>query len=63
MPETSVNENHCAEFRKNDIGLSGKVLAVQTEPVAKAMKKTSDANFRSGIRAAYGSHVAAALFL
>ena len=58
-----MNKNHCAVFRKNDIGLSGKVFAVQPKPVAEAMKKASDANFRSGIRAAYGSHVAAALFL
>lgn len=63
MPETAMHENHYPAFRENDVGLSGKVLAVQPKPVAEAMKKTSDANFRSGVRAAYSSHVAAALFL
>jgi hypothetical protein len=61
MPEAPVNENHCAVFWKNDIGLAGKIPAVQPEPVPETMKKASDADFRSGIRAAYGSHVPAAL--
>jgi hypothetical protein len=63
MPETAMNENHCAIFRKNDVGLSRQVLPVQPKPVAETMKKASHADFRSGIRAAYRSHVAAALFL
>ena len=62
VPETSMNEKHLVKPGKHKIRLSGKVLAVQPKPVAVAMKKTSDSNFRSGIHAAYGSHVAAALF-
>ena len=58
-----MNKNHCAVFRKDNIGLARKIPAVQPKPVAEAMKKVSDADFRSGVRAAYRSHVTAALFL
>ena len=63
MPETAVHKNRYAKFWENDVGLSGQVLPVQPKPVAEAMKKASDTNLRSGVRATYGSHVAAALFL
>jgi hypothetical protein len=63
MPEAPMNKNYCTEFRKSDIGFSGKVLAVQAEPVAEAMKNAPNTDLGPRVRAAYRSHVAAALFL
>jgi hypothetical protein len=63
MPKAAVNENHCPVFRKNDIGLPGKVFPMNAKSVAKAMKNAANADLGPRVRAAYGSHVAAALLL
>ena len=39
VPETAMNEDSYAVFRKNDVWLAGQILCMQTKPKTGAVKK------------------------
>ena len=49
MPETTVDENHLPESRKNEVGTSRKVLDVESVTVAEGMRDLADDDFRLGM--------------
>ena len=61
MPKASVDEDGGGVLGEHDVGLSGKVFAMESEAEAQAMEKFAEANFRFGVLGADFGHDFAAL--
>lgn len=61
MPEASVNEDHSTPRAKHDIRTAGKVDAVKTISVAKAVQKAAHNHFRLRVLVSDAPHVHRAL--
>ena len=62
VPEAPVNKYHFSAGRKNHIGFSGKIFAVQAESVPEAVNQTAECKLWIRIFAADAPHVGAAAF-
>jgi hypothetical protein len=62
MPEAAMDENSGPVFREDNIGCTGKILAMQPEPITECVKSGPDNDFRFCVFAAYCGHIPASLF-
>jgi hypothetical protein len=60
MPKATVNENNGFQARKNEVGLSRQVLAMEAIPEAKRVSNFPNCDFRLHILASNRSHILAA---
>jgi hypothetical protein len=60
MPEAPVHKNANAVARENDIGVAGKIAAVEPEPVAHRMQDAANGQLRLGVFPANPAHHATA---
>jgi hypothetical protein len=60
VPEASMNENHFAPSRKNQVRLSGQTFTVEPEAIALAVKYLAQENFGRRVFGPYLPHVIAA---
>ena len=63
VPETSVHEHHLMPSWKDKVGLSGKIFAVQAEPVTKTVNQAAERELWIRVFAAYAPHVGTAPLL
>lgn len=61
VPETPVNENNLAEFRKYKVRLAGKVRKMEAVPVTNPVEHRADALLGPGVTPANTSHLPLAL--
>jgi hypothetical protein len=61
MPEASMHENADPVARENDVGLAGKIAAVEPEPVSHRMQHAANDQLGLGILPPNPAHQAAAL--
>lgn len=59
VPEASMNKDHFSSRGKDEIGFSGKVSFVQTEPVPHAVSYSTYGEFWSRIAILHRAHYAA----
>ncbi len=59
VPKTSVYEDDCFQSRKNDIGLAGKIAAVDPETEPFPMQKAPNYLLRLGVAPTNSGHHAA----
>ena len=57
VPEAAVDEDDGLVFAQDDIGLAGKVLAMEAEAVAGAVEHGTDEQFGLGILALDRGHI------
>jgi len=62
MPEAPVDKNANAVARENDIGIAGKIAAVEPEPVAHRMQHPANGQLGLCILPPNPAHQEAALF-
>ena len=53
-----MNEDRLAQTWKDQVRLARQVLAMQTEPIAHAVRQTPHRQFRAGVFAFHGLHCA-----
>lgn len=61
MPETPVDEDHCASRAEYEIWLSREIFPVKSIPVAKPVGKAAHDHLRLHILASNAAHILAAL--
>jgi hypothetical protein len=60
VPKTAMNQQGNTISWQNDVGPTRQVSAVQSEPVAKSVKRASNRQFGGSIARAYSRHIPAA---
>jgi hypothetical protein len=62
VPEAAMNKYHFPAARKNDIGFSRKIFAMQAEPVTEAVNQAAECNLWIRVFAGDTPHVGASVF-
>jgi len=57
VPEASMNEDDGFVFRQDDVGFSGEIFHMQSEPVSGPVQHGPDDHFRLGVLASDPAHI------
>jgi hypothetical protein len=63
VPKATMNEEHCSVLWKNNIGLAGQILTVQSEAISKPVKERSHYSLGDSVSALDARHIPTTTFL